>query len=320
MKSDLDLINECDNFPDAATAPALYASRTASFYAFCHDSTVLGYITPLVVSGLRNLVRSSDCFTLDHQRRRLHIAGSTAAERSKSMQAMVEEWREHGTFGVLSGWRNELYAVYGPGCQVLFDMERAATPLFGVVTYGVHLTVFVRSPGAALKIWVPRRARTKQTYAGMLDNTVAGGIGARELPLESLVREAEEEASLPEELVRRHAVAVGTVTYWHERDSRAGGEMGLMQPECQYVYDLEVGPKVVPRPNDSEVEGFALHTVDEVHQAMKRGEFKPNCALVLLDFLVRHGVLTPQDEPDYIEIVARMHRRLEFPLAGYPSR
>lgn len=34
---------------------------------------------------------------------------------------------------------------------------------------------------------------------------------------------------------------------------------------------------------------------------------------VLIDFFIRHGILTPENEPDYIEIVARLHRRFEFP-------
>jgi len=165
-----------------------------------------------------------------------------------------------------------------------------------------------------MRIWVPRRSASKSTYASMLDNTVAGGIGTGETAFESLIRESQEEASLPEDVVRNGVKSTGTVTYFHIRDSRAGGETRLLQPECQYVYDLELDEDVVPKPSDDEVEGFELQTVEEVEQALRNGEFKPNCALVLLDFFVRHGVLTAED-PGYIEIVARLHRRLEFPTA-----
>jgi hypothetical protein len=41
--------------------------------------------------------------------------------------------------------------------------------------------------------------------------------------------------------------------------------------------------------------------------------FKPGCALVLLEFLIRHGVLDATREPDYIEICSRQHRALDFP-------
>ena len=103
------------------------------------------------------------------------------------------------------------------------------------------------------------------------------------------------------------------MTYFYIRDEKAGGETRLLQPECQYVYDLELPEDVVPTPGDNEVEEFYLWTVDEVKAAMAREVFKPNCAVVMLDFFVRHGMLTAENEKDYIEIVARMHRRLEFP-------
>jgi 8-oxo-dGTP pyrophosphatase MutT (NUDIX family) len=147
----------------------------------------------------------------------------------------------------------------------------------------------------------------------MLDNAVAGGIASGESPFESLVRECGEEASLDEELVRTRAKACGTVTYWYIRDERAGGETNLMQPEVQYVYDLELPEGTTPKPGDDEVEEFYLWSVEEVQEAMRKGEFKPNCAMVVLDFLIRHGILTTESERDYIEIVSRLHRKLEFP-------
>jgi 8-oxo-dGTP pyrophosphatase MutT (NUDIX family) len=177
------------------------------------------------------------------------------------------------------------------------------------------MTCYTKSPSSSygIKIWVPRRAKTKSTYAGMLDNTVAGGIATGEEPFESLVREADEEASLPEALVREHAKACGTITYIYIREPRAGGENGLIQPECQYVFDLELPEDVVPKPNDSEVEEFYLWTVEEVQGALGRGEFKPNCSLLVLDFFVRWGILTEENERDYNEIKRRLHRELEFP-------
>lgn len=45
---------------------------------------------------------------------------------------------------------------------------------------------------------------------------------------------------------------------------------------------------------------------------MAEGQFKPNCAMVLLDFFVRHAILTPDNEADYAEIVSRLHRKLPF--------
>lgn len=51
------------------------------------------------------------------------------------------------------------------------------------------------------RIWVPRRSRTKQTWPGYLDNSVAGGITAGDSPRASMVRECFEEAGLSRDQV-----------------------------------------------------------------------------------------------------------------------
>ncbi len=252
----------------------------------------------------------------------MELRGKDVVERDRVLASFLDDLREKRVFGVLEGWRGELYPVY---CynrergerEVIMSMERAATPLFGVVTYGVHMTAYTYPTDGEteMKIWVPRRAMTKQTYPGMMDNTVAGGLTTGENVFDCLIREASEEASLPENLVRQKARPCGTVTYFHIRDERAGGETGLCQPECQYVYDLELPVDVIPVPDDNEAVDFRLLSVQEVKTALKQGQFKPNCALILLDFFVRHAVLTPENEPNYIEVVSRLHRRLEFPTA-----
>ena len=87
----------------------------------------------------------------------------------------------------------------------------------------------------------------------------------------------------------------------------------MIQPECEHVYDLELPADMIPKPNDLEVEKFYLWTVEEVQEALGKGEFKPNCALLMLDFFIRHGILTRENEKDYAEIKRRLHRELEFP-------
>ncbi|KAL1587485.1 hypothetical protein WHR41_03823 [Cladosporium halotolerans] len=310
-KSNLDLIGECDSFPYYHTNPKLFLAHINTYYALKvpeYPDADLGYLLPSVAEAFRGL---PDWRVDDEERSLTLTSGSTEEERSRIVAATAEAMRATDHFKILRGWRDELYAVYGPKRELLFSIERAASALFGIVTYGCHMMAYTKKDGE-LKLWVPRRAATKQTYGGMLDNTVAGGIATGESPFECIVREAGEEASLPEDLVRKDAKAVGTVTYFHIRDHRAGGETRLLQPEVQYVYDIELPEDVEPKPSDDEVEAFELMTIDETKVALRNGEFKPNCAVVLLDFFVRHGILTSDDE-GYIEIVARLHRRLEFP-------
>lgn len=118
----------------------------------------------------------------------------------------------------------------------------------------------------------------------MLDNTVAGGITAGDLPRKSIIRECAEEASLDPLFVAQRVRQTNVITY----NSRTAE--GWLSPEVQYCYDLELpdpetdtGARegVIPTTNaaDGEVESFSLMTVDEVVQHMVDGHFKPNCAL-----------------------------------------
>ncbi|KAL1311869.1 hypothetical protein AAFC00_001941 [Neodothiora populina] len=321
-KTNLDLINECDSFPYFQDSPSLYLQHINTYYhlrVVAYPETTLGYVLPSVAEVLRGIPG----WTLDDDERTLTLSdGTNEEERSAVVAATTAAMRATEYFSVLKGWRNELYPVYGPSPvkELLFSIERAASPLFGIVSYGVHMTAYTyvtsEKDKKELKLWTPRRAATKQTYGGMLDNTVAGGMATNEKPLECVIREAHEEASLPEDLVREGAKPAGTVTYFHIRDHRAGGETKLLQPECQFIFDLELPADVEPKPCDDEVEQFYLLGIDELKERLAKGEFKPNCAVVLIDFFVRHGVLTAEQERDYVEIVSRLHRRLEFPTGG----
>ncbi|KAL2808257.1 hypothetical protein BJX63DRAFT_436311 [Aspergillus granulosus] len=90
-------------------------------------------------------------------------------------------------------------------------------------------------------------------------------------------------------------------------------EVWFLQPEIEYVYELQLDPDTKPRPGDSEVEEFYLWGVGEVKAALLRGEFKHNSAIVVIDFFIRHGIVTAENERDYAEIVWRLYKRLQFP-------
>ncbi|BCS19122.1 thiamine pyrophosphokinase-related protein [Aspergillus puulaauensis] len=319
VKSNLDLIDECDSFPYHQDDPAAYVTHMKKYHSFKVKgySAVLGHILNEVVDRFD---WPAESWVIDPTERTVTlIAGSTPEERNKVLDQTLELAVKQDRFEVLRGWRNEKYPIYGPNGEYLLELERSATPLFGIVSYGIHSTAYVEDDGG-LKIWVPRRSKTKQTYPGMLDNTVAGGMTTGERPFECLVREAMEEASLPEDVVRANASAAGCVSYAYLRDSRAGGETDLVQAEVEYVYDIKLPADVVPKPNDTEVEEFCLLTVEDTKKALANREFKPNCAVVLIDFFVRHGILTAENEKDFLQIITRIHRRLEYPTASHVAK
>ncbi|CAE6540814.1 unnamed protein product [Rhizoctonia solani] len=115
------------------------------------------------------------------------------------------------------------------------------------------------------------------SWPGFLDNSVAGGIPVGISPFESMIKECEEEASLAEDVARKHVKGVGAVSYFFQ-NSR-----GNLQPEVEYMYDMLCpsanDPAFVPKPLDGEVESFELMNWEAVIEKMKAGEFKRNSAL-----------------------------------------
>ena len=252
---------------------------------------------------------------VDHDKQVVTLLGANTAERTRWMEETLAGERSKGTFAVLGLWTGEQCPVHGPNRELVLSIERAAVPLLGIVAYGVQLLAYTESQDGLLRVWIARRAMTKRSFPGMLDSTVGGTLVTGETPLECVAREAEEEASFPRELTLRGAVAVGTISYLCLTDERCEGESGLLCPEIMFTYEMKVAPDVVPVPGDGEAEGFTLMSVPELKAALARGEFAPTNGEVVLDFFIRHGILTYENEPNYIEIVARLHRSHGLPAA-----
>jgi 8-oxo-dGTP pyrophosphatase MutT (NUDIX family) len=200
---------------------------------------------------------------------------------------------------VVPDWRRERYRICTAFSEPpLLAIDRGSAPLMGIRSYGVHLNGFVRAEGG-LKMWIGRRAKDRGIAPGKLDQIVAGGQPAGLTVAENLVKECAEEASIPPELAAR-AKPVGALFYTCERPE------GLRR-DVLFIYDLELPAGFVPNNADGEMESFELLSLPEVAAiARDTDDFKFNCALVAIDFLMRHGFLAP-DEPDYDRLVAGMH-------------
>lgn len=185
-------------------------------------------------------------------------------------------------------------------------VDRGAAAAFGVRSFGQHLNGFVRRSDG-IHMWLGRRARDRLLFPGALDNLVAGGLPHGLTMQQNLVKECWEEASVPEALARA-AVAVGAISY--NRVTRRG-----FRPDVLYCYDMELPDDFVPRNTDGEVEDFMLLPLHEVAAIVHdTDDFKLNCNLVVIDFLIRHGWLEP-DAPGYLALVQGLRR----PLSGIPD-
>ncbi|HEV2675292.1 MAG TPA: DUF4743 domain-containing protein [Aliidongia sp.] len=191
--------------------------------------------------------------------------------------------------------RQEMFAVTdGWGGTLLFELDRGAVPFFGTRSYGVHLNGW--RPGFdGPDLWIGKRAKDKKIAPGQLDNLVAGGMGAGYGARETLLKEAAEEADMPEALAAR-AHAVGAVRYRMELPDG-------MRDDVLFLYDIETPVDFVPRNTDGEIEDFRLLSAREcLRRVRETDDFKFNVNLVLVDFGLRHGLIVPEDA-DYLPLV-----------------
>ena len=84
-----------------------------------------------------------------------------------------------------------------------------------------------------------------------------------------------------------------------------------LRNDVLFIYDLEMPADFVPRNKDGEIAEFMLMPADEVVAVVRAGdEFKFNVNLVIADFALRHGLVTPA-EPDYLDLVTGLRRPLD---------
>lgn len=267
---------------------------------FILDGQVAGWIMPEFAERLREW---PGVFSVTQLTVELVPALASAAVRDRSV-AVAEVLDELRTGGMFPGWRDERYAVAprwgeAPGLEI----ERACAPYFGITGYGVHLNGWCRVDGE-MHLWVATRAAGKPTDPGKLDQLVAGGQPAGLSLHDNLIKECAEEAGIAPELASQ-AIPVSTVTYAMSIPSG-------FRPDVLFVFDLETPPGFVPRNTDGEVASFELWPVADVARTVRDSDaFKFNCALVVIDFLIRHGIISPE-EPGYAEIVAGLRGREAF--------
>lgn len=217
--------------------------------------------------------------------------------RSAAMAAALTQLHQEGLLGRLRG---ELFPMTNSWSEApLLTIDRAAVELFGVRAYGLHVNGFVRRPDG-LHLWIGVRALDKHVAPGKLDNIVAGGQPYGLTLAENLLKEAAEEADIRAELART-AVPVGMISYTMET------KVGL-KPDTLFVYDLELDTGFVPRNTDGEITEFHLMPVAEVARLVRdTDDFKFNVNLVIIDFLIRHGLIAP-DEPGYAELACGLRQ------------
>jgi hypothetical protein len=91
--------------------------------------------------------------------------------------------------------------------------------------------------------------------------------------------------------------AISYITEWGE---------GLRR-DVLFNYDLKL-PRDFKLVNmDGEVAEFLLWPIEDVAACVEYwDDFKFNCSLVVIDFLIRHGYIKP-DHPEYLDLLKGLH-------------
>ena len=214
-----------------------------------------------------------------------------ACERSWS-DAIYPEDRERvlhaRTVKLPAGDYHETYRIVDPQQphKTLAHIERASSRFWGTLTFGAHANGYVADEnGRPEALWIARRSPHKATDPGLLDNLVGGGVPFNQSPHEALLREAWEEAGLPDALARGARFA--GVLELH-RDIPEG-----LQHEQLHAFDLSLPAELLPINQDGEVASFERLAVDELIQRRLWCQMTTDAALVTLDFLCRH-LLVPE--------------------------
>ncbi len=277
----LDRIREC-----TAHDPSRYRP-------FIVDGTTVGAVRDEFLPALAD---HSDVLVITEHSISLHDQHRSFEQRSEALDTVVHELADRGVVRWLGSEHYPLVDQFGG--QPFLRLERSALPTFGARAFGVHMHGIVRRPDG-LHLWIARRARGKTTHPGKLDNMVAGGQPLGLTIAQNLIKECGEEADIPPELARA-AVPTGCVSY------RLDIDRGLRH-DTLFLFDLELPEDFLPRPVDGEVESFELLPLAEVRRLVEdTTEFKFNCNLAIIDLLLRHGHLKPDDN-DYTAIVAGLH-------------
>lgn len=276
------------------------AAPQGEYVAFGIGGNTVGWMDPARAARLSAFASVFDCAAGE-----IRLA-ATLADCGARTAAVEEVTRALAGQGLLSAWRDERYAVAVEfGAAPLVDIERAAARYFGVRTYAVHVNGLVRS-GGGLRMWLARRSPTKAIDPGMLDNLVGGGIATGYGVLDTLRKEAWEEAGIPASVAAR---------------ARPQGSIDICRPQPQglqretvFVYDLELDADFRPANQDGEAVEHRLLTMSDAAKliAADGGDdtVTADASLVILDCLLRHGTLGP-DSPEIRALSAFRHAMLE---------
>ena len=248
----------------------------------------------VAVAHLQALARWPEALRVDE----LGVTLTTAAAERDAFFALANA--ELRLAGLIVAWRDEVYPVMSMANQALLaTFERAASRFWGTLTLGAHCNGYVGDEmGRPQHLWIARRAATKATDPGLLDNLIGGGVPHGQTPWQTVVREGWEEAGLnPQQMAGLRPGRILRVA----RDIPEG-----FMREAISVYDLDLPAGLTPCNQDGEVAELMCLPVAQALALAASDQMTVDAALVCLDFALRHQLLAPAAQRTLGQQAARL--------------
>ncbi len=269
------------------------------FEEFYIKNQLIGYVPNNVIKSLLSLKESKQIFNYSNNKLIFNdeiIAYNKLHHYSELFNNINKQLYNQN---IIKGkWNNELLPISSSYYdeEPLLLVERVCYPYYGIKAYGVHVNGYISENNNNIPshLWIGKRSSTKSTYPSLLDHIVAGGQPYGSSLLENVIKECDEEANIDKNLVLDNIKSSGYVSYQYMDDNNN------LKRDILFCYDLKLPLDFVPIPKDNEVESFRLLPVHEIlNIILNTNEFKPNVNLVIIDFFIRHGVISNMSH-DYL--------------------
>lgn len=213
-------------------------------------------------------------------------------------------------------FRNELYPIYGLDFHLNEDnqkmplayVERGASPFFGIQAWGTHCTIYRKKDNGDeddndnIEILVPIRAAHKK-WPNMYDSSVAGGLAfpSNEIisPRYNMIKECLEETGLDLNKIdnKYQLNYLGQTSHLKINSDRR-----QYKPRTQINYEVQVDKNFKPDAVDGEVASFQWFSPEKIisMDILVNGSFKPNSAVVLVQFLMAKKLVHCDDWQKFI--------------------
>ncbi|MCL2566635.1 MAG: NUDIX domain-containing protein [Alphaproteobacteria bacterium] len=163
-------------------------------------------------------------------------------------------------------------------------VDRSLLHVFGLRANGVHLNAYVEKGGQKY-LWISRRSKTKLHDPNKLDNLAAGAVSLGFSLRQTLIKEANEEAGIPQSIAEKSSL-VKTIAY---KVNKYGG----VRNDIVHIFEMQLPENFTPIAIDGEVEEFFLFDAASIEQMLIENfdSFKYNSALTIMYFLYSHNLI-----------------------------